>query len=91
MTSRQRIATKRLWCDPCHPVRESDGDDWHVGPLVDLRQVRIQHARDTALRYLREAKASRHDGSTHALCLKVAAEQRALFGGLLRSGGRWNN
>jgi hypothetical protein len=87
MTSRQRIATKRLWCDPCFPVRESDGPA-HVGTLLDLRQVRIQQARDTALRFLRDAKASRHDGSTWALNMRVVAEQRALFGGLLRSGGR---
>jgi hypothetical protein len=85
---RAHVIPKRLWCDPCHPVRESDGDEWHVGPLLDLRQVRIQQARNTALRFLRDAKASRHDGSTWALNMRVVAEQRALFGGLLRSGGR---
>jgi hypothetical protein len=83
----QHVIPKRLWCDPCYPIRESDGEAF-VPVLLDLRQVRIQQARDTALRFLRDAKASRHDGSTWALNMRVVAEQRALFGGLLRSGGR---
>jgi hypothetical protein len=87
MSHRQRIATKRLWAEPYYPTRESDGEAF-VPVLLDLRQVRIQQARDTALRFLRDAKASRHDGSTWALNMRVVAEQRALFGGLLRSGGR---
>jgi hypothetical protein len=84
---RAHVIPKRQWADIYFPVRESDGEA-RVGPLVDLRQVRIQQARDTALRFLSEAKASRHDGSTWALNMRVVAEQRALFGGLLRSGGR---
>jgi hypothetical protein len=87
MSTRQRIAAKRLWAEPYYPTRESDGEAF-VPVLLDLRQVRIQQARDTALRFLRDAKASRHDGSTWALNMRVVAEQRALFGGLLRSGGR---
>jgi hypothetical protein len=84
---RAHVIPKRLWCDPCYPVRESDGEA-HCGVMLDARQLRIQEARDTALRFLRDAKASRHDGSTWALNMRVVAEQRALFGGLLRSGGR---
>jgi hypothetical protein len=88
VTHRERhVIPKRQWADIYYPTRESDGEP-HIGPLLDLRQVHIQQARDTALRFLRDAKASRHDGSTWALNMRVVAEQRALFGGLLRSGGR---
>jgi hypothetical protein len=84
---RAHVIPKRQWADIYYPTRSSDGPAY-CGTLLDLRQVRIQQARDTALRFLRDAKASRHDGSTWALNMRVAAEQRALFGGLLRSGGR---
>lgn len=83
------VPAKRIFSalDVHYPVRESDGDEWHVGTMLDLRQLRIDQARRDALRYLALARMARCDQKwgNYMLC---AAQSRAMFAGLLRSGGR---
>lgn len=87
---RRPTPAKRLFAslsEPHYPVRESDGVPY-VGTMLDMCEVRIQAARDTARRLIRTASESRRDGEKWARCMNRAAESRALFAGLLRSGGR---
>ncbi len=44
------------------PTRESDGDEWHVGTMLDLRQLRISHPRTMAREFLQKARADRLAG-----------------------------
>lgn len=89
--SRRPVPAKRIFAfEPHYPVREADGDDWHIGPLLDTRQLRIKEARDTARRMLKAARAARMLGTpaTWHVCMCQAAMYRERFAGLLRSGGR---
>jgi hypothetical protein len=44
-----------------YPVTESSGE-WHVGPLLDTRQLRVSTARDAAIKHLHLARAARIAG-----------------------------
>jgi hypothetical protein len=44
-----------------YPTRESDGPAF-VPVMLDLRQLRLTHARDTAAQFLRKARAARMAG-----------------------------
>ena len=84
------VPAKRIFAslsEPHYPTRESDGDEWHVGTLTDLRQLRIEQARQDALRYLALARMARFDPKW-GFYMQRAAQARALFAGLKRSGGR---
>lgn len=55
----------------CFPTRESDGE-WHVGTMVDTRQLRIKQSRENAAKFLQHARACRLAGNSFgfewALC-----------------------
>jgi hypothetical protein len=55
--------------------------------MLDLRQLRIDQARQDALRYLALARMARHDAKW-PVYMNRAAQSRAMFAGLLRSGVR---
>lgn len=91
--NRRPVPAKRLFASltaPHYPVRESDGEEWHVGPMVDTRQLRIQEARDSAYRMLKSARLARLIGTpdTWQICMDQAAMYRERLAGLKRSGGR---
>lgn len=87
--SRRPVPAKRILADMHYPVRSSDGEA-HVGVMLDLRQIRIQEARDSAYRWFKFARAARLRGDTPTwrICMAQGAAHRKLLAGLKRSGGR---
>ena len=83
------VPAKRIFAS-YGPVRESDGDEWYVGRMVDTRELRIHDARQDVHRSLERARAARAagDGSEWARWMGRAAYSRHRLGGLKRSGGR---
>ena len=87
--SSRPVPAKRIFAslsEPHYPVRESDGPGY-VGTMLDMRQVRIDQSRLDALRYLALARMARFDPKW-GFYMQRAAQARALFAGLKRSGGR---
>lgn len=84
---------KRIFADMHYPTRESDGDEWHVGTLTDLRTAHINTAREAARANLERARAARERGEVDSwgFYMARAAGWREQFAGLVRSGGPINN
>jgi hypothetical protein len=82
------VPARRIFAalDVSYPTRESDGEP-HCGEMLDLRQLRIDQARQDALRYLALARMARFDPKW-PVYMNRAAQARAMFAGLKRSGGR---
>jgi hypothetical protein len=72
-----------------YPTRESDGPGY-VGTMLDMRQLRIKEARDSAYRWFAFARAARLRGDwcTWHICFAQGSAHRKSLAGLLRSGGR---
>lgn len=83
------VPAKRIFAslsEPHHRTREDDGVPY-IGPLLDLRQLRVDQARQDVLRYL--ALASRARNTTMwDIYMDCAAACRKRLAGLKRSGGR---
>lgn len=71
---------------PHYPTREDDGAPY-IGPLMDLRQLRIDQARQDVLLYLALAIRARNTAMWD-IYMHYAAQCRKRLVGLKRSGGR---